>query len=70
VGVQCARNMHLADQHSHAQVLEGSGVAVAALLDPEVAHAQGLVAKPLRPEQVAVAFEHTDDVVVADSLQQ
>ncbi len=45
---------HLADEHCHAQVLEAARVAVAALLDPQVAHAQRLPAKALRPEQVAV----------------
>ena len=36
---------HLRHQHRHAQVLEAAGVGVAALLDPQVAHAQ-LLAKP------------------------
>lgn len=39
------RHTHLRDQHRHAQVLEAAGVGVAALLDPQVAHAQ-LLAKP------------------------
>jgi len=44
-------------------------VAVAALLDPQVAHAERLAAQALRPEQVAVALEHADDVVVAQLLR-
>lgn len=49
--------------------LEGAGVAVAALLHPQVAHAKRLLAEPLRPKQVRVALKHAHYVVVADLLQ-
>ena len=44
-------------------------MAVAALLHPQIAHAQRLAPQPLRPEQVAVALEHADDVVIAQLLR-
>jgi hypothetical protein len=64
---RAARRDHLLDdahQHSHAQVLEAAGVAVAAEFDPEVGHAE-LPAQPLRPEEVGVALVHADDILVA-----
>ena len=51
-------------QHGHAQVLEGPGVAVAAQLDPELGHPDFL-AQPLRPEEVAAAFEGRDHVGIS-----
>jgi hypothetical protein len=66
---QSAALPHLRHQHRHAQVLEAAGVAVAALLDPQVGHAQGLATKALGPEQVAVAFEHADNVIVRNPLR-
>jgi hypothetical protein len=44
-------------------------VAVAALLHPQVAHAQGFAAKALRPEQVGAALKHRHDIVITDALQ-
>ena len=67
LGLERAQLVDLGDQHGHAQVLEAAGVADAAVLDPQVAHAQ-LAPEPLRPEQVAVALEHALDVVVVDLL--
>ena len=60
---------HLLDrrhQHGHAQILERTGVRVAAHLDPQLVDAQ-LLAVALRPEQVGAALEHRDDVLVADA---
>ena len=43
-------------------------MAVAALLHPQVCHAQGLAPKSFRPEEVAVSLKHADDVIIADLL--
>ena len=43
-------------------------MAVAALLDPELCHVEGLPPKPLCPKQVAVALEHAHHVVITDLL--
>jgi hypothetical protein len=59
--------VHLADEHGHAEVLEGAGVGDAAVLDPEVVHSvKVLAAEALRPEEVGVALEEGDDVVRVD----
>lgn len=50
--------------------LEGAGVAVAALLDPQVAHLQRLLAEALRPKQVGVALIHADNILVVDALRR
>ena len=63
------QSVDLADQDCHAQILEGSRVCVAALLDPEVSHTQCLSAKTLRPEQIRVALKHADNVIVTYLLQ-
>lgn len=63
------RSAHLADKHGHAQVLKAARVAVAALLHPQVRHVERLAAEALRPEQVAVALKHGDDVLVAQLRQ-
>src|SRR5574338_191058 len=57
--------LHLRDEHRHAEVLEGPGVRVAALLDPEVLEPD-LAAEALGPEQVRVALVHRDDVLAGD----
>jgi hypothetical protein len=58
----------LTDQDRHAQILEAAGVGVAALLYPEIVHAQHLLAEALCPEQVAVALKHAHDVFVPQLL--
>ena len=58
--------LHHRHQHRHAQVLERPGVAVAALLDPQIGHPD-LVSQPLGPEQVGAALEGGHDVVVRDA---
>ena len=42
-------------------------MAVAALLHPQVIHAEHLAAVAVSPEEVGVALEHGDDVVVRNS---
>lgn len=56
----------MADEDCHAQVLEASGVADPAVLDPQIVHAQKLFAETLSPEEVGVPLERADDVVVVD----
>src|SRR5262249_4721827 len=46
-------------------VLEGAGVRVAALLDPQVRQPD-LASEALGPEQIRAALEHADDVLVGD----
>ena len=57
----------LHDRHEdrHAEVLEGSRVRVAALLDPQVLDVQ-LLAVAVGPEEVRVALVHRHDVLVVD----
>ena len=43
---------------------------IAALLDPELIHAEYLLAEALRPKQVAVALKHTHDIVIAYLLRR
>ena len=52
-------------EHGHAEVLERSGVGIAAQLHPQVAHPQ-LASEPLGPEQVRAALVHRDDRFVSD----
>jgi hypothetical protein len=59
---------HLLDdrhEHGHAEVLEGSGMRVAAHLDPQVLDPD-VAAVALRPEVVRAALVHRYDVLVAD----
>ena len=53
------------DEHGHAEILERSGVRVAAHLHPEIFDAD-LAAVALGPEDVRAAFVHRHDVLVAD----
>ena len=53
------------DQHGHAEVLEGPGMRVAALLDPQVLDVE-LLAVAVGPEEVGVALVHRHDVLVVD----
>jgi len=51
------------DQHRHAQVFEGAGVAVATQLHPQVFHAD-LPPQSLGPEAIGVPFVHRDHVLI------
>ena len=53
--------LHHRDQHGHAQVLKGTGMAVAAQLDPQVSHVD-FFTQALRPEAVGIAFIQRDHV--------
>ena len=59
--------VHLGHERGHTEILERAGVAVAALLHPQVVHAEHLAAVAVGPEEVGVALEHGDDVVVRNS---
>ena len=61
--------VHLRNESSHAKILERASVAVAALLHPEIFHTQDFSAVPIRPEEVRVALEHGDDILVIDAGQ-
>ena len=56
--------LHRRDQHGHAEILEGAGVRVAALLDPEILQAE-LAAEAIGPEEVGAALVHRHDHLVA-----
>ena len=58
--------VHLGHERGHTEVLERAGVAVAALLHPQVVHAKHLAAVAVGPEEVGVALEHGDDVLVGN----
>jgi hypothetical protein len=53
------------DQDGHSEVLERAGVGVPALLYPEIFDTD-LFAVAIGPEEVGVAFERRDDVLVVD----
>ena len=53
------------DQHGHPEVLEGPGVGVAALLDPEVLDPEHL-AVAVRPQEVRASLVGRDDALVVE----
>ena len=57
---------HHRDEHGHAEVLERSGVRVAALLDPEILDADR-AAEALGPQHVGAALVHRDDALVGQA---